>query len=278
MIPKDPTGIHSGIPDVEYHSHKGSLSVTGAKLILKAPALFKYRQEHPEHRDVFDFGKAAHAVILGVGSELVVHEYDADKVKSPKSTNAWKAQQAECRDRDAVLLLPEERARIDAMVAELQKITLIRDLMSKGRPEVSAFCTDAPTGIMRRSRFDILDDLLIDYKTALTAEPDAFGRAAAKYGYHQQAAWYAQIALDLGLPVRGFLFIVQEKTAPYLASVCELEASATARGAELNRLALDMFRDCVEADRWPGYGDRIHCVDIPNYAYGYDDEVELKLA
>ena len=29
------------------------------------------------------------------GSEIVVHEYDTDKVKSPKATNAWKAEQAE---------------------------------------------------------------------------------------------------------------------------------------------------------------------------------------
>lgn len=273
MIPSDPTGIHDGVPEDEYHRHPTSLSVSGAKLLLKAPALFKYRQQNPEFKDVFDFGSAAHAKVLGVGAETVVHEYDADKVKSPKSTNAWKAQQAEVRERGAVLLLPEEYGRICEMAAALEQIPLVRALMKDGRPEVSAFCVDEPTGVMRRSRFDILDDLIVDYKTAVSAEPGAFARSAATYGYHLQAAWYEQIALDLGQKVRGFLFVAQEKTAPYLTSVIELTPDAVARGAELNQRALQIFRDCTEAGIWPGYSSGITSVDIPRWAYT-DQEFE----
>lgn len=260
-------GFHDGIPEADYHGHRGSLSVTGAKLLLKAPALFKYRQDNPEHRDVFDFGKAAHAKVLGVGAEIAVHEYDTDKVKSPKATTAWKAEQAEARERDAVLLLPEEYARICEMAAALEQIPLVQELMKDGRPEVSAFCVDEETGVLRRSRFDILDDLIVDYKTAASAEPGAFARSAATYGYHLQHAWYEQIALDLGFQVRGFLFVAQEKTAPYLTSVIELTADAVARGAELNQRALQIFRDCTEAGVWPGYSSDITSVDIPRWAY-----------
>jgi hypothetical protein len=272
MIPDDPTGIHDGIPEAEYHAHPTSLSVTGAKLMLKAPALFKHRQANPEHRDVFDFGKAAHAKVLGVGSTIRV--VDADSWR----TKAAQTEKAEARAAGEAPLLTADYERVCAMAAELERLPLVRDLMKDGRPEVSAFCTDEATGVMRRSRFDLLGDLVIDYKTAASAEPEAFGRAAAKYGYHQQAAWYEQIALDLGNPVRGFLFIVQEKTAPYLTSVVELVPEAVARGAELNRIALDRFRDCTQTGNWPGYGDGIHSVDIPIYAYDFDDiEMDVTL-
>lgn len=268
MIPADPTGIHPAIDENEYHGHPGSLSVSGAKLILKAPALFKYRQTNPEHSDVFDFGRAAHATVLGVGSPI--RQVDADSWR----TNAAKEAREKAREAGETPLLVADYLRVCDMAAELRKVALIRQLMDGGQPEVSAFCTDEATGVMRRSRFDLLDDLIVDYKTAMSAEPGAFGRAAASFGYHMQAAWYEQIALDLGLKVRGFLFVVQEKTAPYLTSVCELVPDATARGAELNRRALERFRDCTESGMWPGYGDGIASVDIPRYAYN-DQEVDL---
>lgn len=271
MIPKDPTGLHPNVPEGEYHGHEGSLSVSGAKLLLKAPALFRYRRANPEHRDVFDFGKAAHAKVLGVGSPIRVVDADSWRTKVARE------EKDAAREAGEAPLLTADHDRVCEMAAQLERLPLVQDLMRHGRPEVSAFCVDAPTGVMRRARFDLLGDLLIDYKTAASAEPGAFGRAAAAYGYHQQAAWYEQIALDLGQKVRGFLFIVQEKTAPYLTSVCELVPEAVARGAELNREALNLFRDCTEADSWPGYGDGIHAIDIPAYAYDYDDELELTL-
>lgn len=266
MIPDNPTGLHDGIPDAEYHHHKGSLSVSGAKLILKAPALFKYRQANPEHRDVFDFGRAAHTTVLGIGSPI--RKIEADSWR----TNAAKEARDKAREAGEAPLLTADYQRVCDMAAELRKVPLVRDLIDGGRPEVSAFCVDEPTGVMRRSRFDLLGDLLIDYKTAATAEPEAFGRAAAKYGYHQQAAWYQQIAQDLGRHVARFLFIVQEKTPPYLTSVVELIPEAIDRGAELNRQALDLFHECTKTGNWPGYGDGIQIVDIPSYAYETDLE------
>lgn len=279
-IPDDPTGLHDGIDEGAYHSHPTSLSVSGAKLMLQAPALYKYHREHPMQSRVFDFGHAAHAKVLGVGAEIVVVQRTMtdkkgevlDVIDAPdfKSLSAQEHQE-KIRAEGKIPLLRKELERVDEMAVVLEGIPLIRQLMKDGRPEVSAFCVDEPTGIMRRSRFDLLDDLLIDYKTTVCAEPGAFSRSAAKYAYHQQAAWYEQIALDLGQQVRGFLFIAQEKTAPYLTSVTELTADAVARGAELNRRALERFRDCTDSGYWPGYGDGITAIDLPRYAY-YDEE------
>lgn len=266
-------GLHFDLPEADYHGHTGSLSVSGAKVLLKAPALYQWQREHPVYKDVFDFGSAAHAKVLGVGSPIVVHEYDADKVKSPKATNAWKAEQAEVRESGGVLLLPEEFARVEAMAAKLREHPLANRILTEGEAEVSAFCDDDATQVLRRSRFDWHESsgILADYKTTVCAEPGAFARSAATFGYHMQAAWYLDIAIDLDLSPRGFLFIAQEKEPPYLVSVTELVGDALDVGRARNRAALERFRDCTESGIWPGYSPDITPIDLPRWAY-YDQE------
>jgi hypothetical protein len=263
-------GFYPDIPEADYHGDRDSLSVSGAKTLLRAPALFRYEQDHPVHKDVFDFGTAAHALVLGVGADLVIHEYDAEKVRSPKATNAWKDQQAEVRKAGGVLLLPEEHDVVQAMADELSGHKLAMDLLSDGQPEVSAYAPDEHTGIMRRCRYDWLrDDLGVDYKSCADASPGGFGRAVAAFGYHQQHPWYLDLARDLGQPLKGFVFIAQMKTPPYLIGIYELEPEAVAVGRDLNRRALERFRDCRDSGLWPGFvpNDQITPIDIPRWAY-----------
>lgn len=264
-------GVHHGLDEQVYHAHPTSLSVTGAKTLLRAPALYHYERQHPRHKDVFDFGKAAHQKVLGVGAEIVVHEFDPAKVKSPKSTNAWKDQQAEVRATGGVLLLPEENERLDAMVVQLRQHRMANRLLTEGQPEVSAFCVDEATGVLRRSRFDWHEPsgILVDYKTTICSEPDAFARSAKTFGYHMQSAWYQDIALDLGIAVRGFVFIAQEKEPPYLVSVVQLDEDSDELGRHRNRRALEMFRDCTESGIWPGYtpDDEITSISLPAWAF-----------
>lgn len=250
----DRTGFHDNIPEADYHADRTSLSVSGAKVILKAPALFRWQQEHPVHKDVFDFGSAAHKAVLGVGCELVVHEYDAEKVKSPKATSAWKAQQTEVRRAGNVLLLPDEYEAVMQMADRLSEHTLAMRLLSEGKPEVSAYTLDGATGVTRRGRFDWLGEtILTDYKTAASSEPVAFVKAAVNFGYHMQHAWYLDLARDLGHPGKAFAFIAQEKEPPYLVTVIELPPELVDIGRRRNRAALERFRDCTESDLWPGY-------------------------
>lgn len=253
-LPEKPHGFIDDLDEETYHAHQGSLSHSGAKLILKAPAHYKYALTHPKHKNEFDFGTAAHAEVLGVGAEIVVHEYDADKVKSPKATNAWKAEQSDVRARGAVLLLPEEYAKVREMADVLSSHRLAMRLLSEGKPEVSAFVEDEETGVLKRARFDWLgSSILDDYKSTVCSEPGWFVRQAANLGYHSQAAWYSDVAAELGHPADAFAFIAQEKEPPYLVTVIELPPELVDAGRARNRRALQMFRDCTESGLWPGY-------------------------
>jgi hypothetical protein len=264
-------GFHANINEDEYHADLGSLSVSGAKVLLRAPARFHYEREHPVHRDVFDIGTAAHALVLGVGMDRIyVAPFDDWRTK------AARLEQETARADGLVPILPADWLKVCDMADELSAHKLAMELLSEGDAEVSAYALDEPTGVMRRARFDWLGStVLSDYKTAASAEPAAFASAAARFGYHMQDAWYTDLARDLGHPAAAFAFIVQEKEPPYLVTVVELDDEAVALGRAKNRQALERFRDCTESGSWPGYipDDEIARVPLPRWAH-YDNETE----
>jgi len=245
---RDP-GFYPDIPESEYHADRDSLSVSGAKTLLKAPALFRWQQDHPVHRDVFDFGSAAHALVLGAGMESI-YVSPLEEFR----TNAAKAEKAEAQRVGLSVITPSDWLKVCDMADVLSSHQLAMRLLSEGQPEVSAYAPDEATGVMRRGRFDWLGpEILTDYKTAATSEPSAFVKAAANFGYHMQAAWYADLAADLDHPAAAFAFIAQEKEAPYLVTVIELPPELVDVGRTRNRRALERFRDCTDSGLWPGY-------------------------
>jgi len=242
-------GFYDDIPEAEYHADRESLSVSGAKTLLKAPALFRHQQDNPVHKDVFDFGSAAHALVLGVGMESI-YVSPLEEFR----TNAAKAEKAEAQRNGLSVITPSDWLKVCDMADALASHRLASRLLSDGKPEVSAYAIDEPTGVMRRGRFDWLGATIIpDYKTAASSDPDVFIKAAVNFGYHMQHAWYVDLAADLGHPAEAFAFIVQEKEAPYLVTVIELPEELVRVGAARNRRALERFRDCTESGTWPGY-------------------------
>lgn len=247
-------GFHADIDEEAYHRDPSSLSHSGAKTLLKAPAIFRYEQQHPVYKKVFEFGSAAHAKVLGVGVEVRVIPDDLLAKNGAASTTEAKAFIEDARAAGAVVLKPAEAQQIDDMADELSRHSFAMELFSEGQPEVSAYAPDKETGVMRRCRFDWLNPwTLVDYKALDSCDPDVFGWKAADYGYHIQHAWYLDMARELGHPADSFTFVIQMKRPPYLVTVVELKHRSVERGRELSRRALQIYRDCVEVDVWPGY-------------------------
>lgn len=251
----------------------GSLSCSEAKLLLppSCPALARHQKEHgrPPKR-VFDLGHAAHKVVLGVGADIVVvpgERWD---------TKAAKAAVAEARDAGQIPVKEAEMAAVLAMADALRAHPFASKLLTPGRgePEQSLFWRDSETGVMRRARLDWLPTrtdgrrmIIPDYKSAASAEKHAFARSAATYGYHMQAATYTEGVTALGLDDDpAFVFVVQEKEAPYLVNVIELDSLAMRIGRDRNRLAVDTYHRCVTTNTWPSYSDDVELVALPRWA------------
>lgn len=263
-------GVYS-ISEADYHADPvpgGSLSTSWAKKLLppSVPALFDYERRHGRPRKkAWDFGTAAHAMVLGTGPELVV-----------VPAESWRTADAQ-RMRDdayadgAIPLLPHEHEQILAMAKALREHPVAGWLFQPGHglPEQSLFWRDAPTGVMRRARLDWMpivgeSRLIIpDYKTARAVDAESLSKAMNDFGYHMQAAAYTDGAKALGLDqAPAFVNVYQAKTPPYLVHVVEVDAMALTIGRDLNRRALDIYAECTAAGHWPGY-PQIDLLSLP---------------
>lgn len=268
-------GVYDGIPDTVYHSDKNSLSSSGARALLKSPAKFRHQQDHgSETNDAFDFGHAAHTLVLGIGAPIAVIPDDVLASNGATSTKAAKEFIANARTEGNVPLKAEDAARVHQMAEAIRSHPLASILFTGGTPEQSLYWKDETTGVWLRARPDQLPDpgrgrlIITDYKTAVSADPGKFAKSCLDYGYHQQHPWYVDAVIELGLhDDPAFIFVVQEKTAPYLVSICQLDEDAVTLGRQLNRQAIDLFAECRATDTWPGYGDDIHQIALPPYAF-----------
>lgn len=250
----DRVGFVRGLDEATYHDDRTSLSVSGAKVLMRSPALFRHQQDNPVHKDVFDFGSAAHQLVLGVGPGIAVIPPTS---RAKADQEAHKAAKEAARAEGKIPLTEADHASVQAMADELSSHTLAMRLLSEGEPEVSAYALDEDTGVMRRGRFDWLHPtLLVDYKSAASADPrDLAGRwgVVRKWGYDSQAAWYLDLARDLGHPAAAFAFIFQEKAEPYQVTVAYIDEADLWDARQRNRAALERFRDCTESGIWPAY-------------------------
>jgi len=266
----DTPGVYD-IPEDYYHADPipgGSLSSSGARKILppSCPAIFRHEQLHgQQHRPVFDFGHAAHKRVLGVGAPICV-------VDAPDwRTKAAREQRDAAYAAGHVPVLAAEAAVVEEMSAAILAHPVASMLLDPdaGKPEQSLFWQDGD--IWCRARLDFLrhpDEsgriIVVDYKTCLSAEPAAIAKSVASYGYHQQAAFYSAGVRALGLADEvGFLFVCQEKTAPYLVTIAEVDALALRIGQARNEQALEVYAECKATDTWPGHTDDIALIALP---------------
>jgi hypothetical protein len=270
-------GIYGRIPERVYHADRTSLSSSGARTLLKeTPAAFEaQRQEPPNPKPQYDFGHAAHKMVLGEGSQLVKVDHDDWR------TNDAKAKRAKAWAEGKAPLLKKDIETAQVMAGKVFAHQLAAKLLEAGTAEVSGYWHDDATGVRLRFRPDWLTEptragriICVDYKTATSADPRHFIKQAAEYGYHQQQAWYEDglRECEVGDNV-GFLFIVQQKTPPYLVSVNSIPAEHVERGRLLNRLAVERFAECSDTNKWPGYPPIIHTADFPVWAVRAEEDL-----
>lgn len=270
----DEPGQYGGVTPDDYHADPvpgGSLSSSGARDLLppSCPALFRHRQLHGEPpKTVFDLGHAAHRLILGAGGGVV--EIEADDWR----TKAAKTARDEARAAGYTPLLSHQIATVHAMADALRSHPEAAALLAPGSgdPEQVIIWQDPDTGVWCRAMFDWLRHrppagrrIVVDYKTTTSAEPSEINKATGRYGYHQQASWYADAVRSVDGQSPGFVFIFQEKDPPYLVTVAELDPVARRIGEHRNHWARQIYARCSADDRWPPYVEGIHEIQLPRW-------------
>ncbi|KLI04560.1 hypothetical protein ACT17_20655 [Mycolicibacterium conceptionense] len=265
-IPSD-DGLHPNITDINYHADLESLSSTGAKSLLDCPAKFDYGRRNPSKpKQEYDFGHVTHKLVLGEGADIVIVPFEEWR------TNEAKAMRDQAYAEHKIPIKPSQYAIAQQMAAAVLEHPLAAKLLqAPGYSELSGYWHDPLTGVRCRYRPDRLAELpgrivCVDYKSTKDANPVQFAKASIDYGYIQSDPWYRA-----GLEANGitddpaFIFIAQEKTAPYLVSVLQHDPDDVQRGRELNRAAIDLYAHCRDTNHWPGYGDGLHTMRMPGW-------------
>lgn len=262
-------GLYPDLDEAVYRSQHEWLSVSGAKKLLppSCPAKFKATIGVEEHRPQFDVGKAFHAKVLGRGGEVVV--VDADSWRGKEARDARDA----AHTAGKTPLLASDAAVVDAMAAAVLAHDTAPLLFQGGGAEVSAFWVDEATGVKCKARFDYLPEpqpgrrlIVPDLKSAVSADPGEFSRAAARYGYLLQQEHYTSALRHLGVSDDpAFIFCVVEKDPPHLVNVGQFADQEDRRlsAAALDK-ALRLYRDCLAADHWPGWSG-VTDLSLPNW-------------
>ena len=271
-------GIYPDITDTEYHAAKDILSSSGARrLITSTPRKFYEEMTTVRpYNPAFEIGHAAHTLMLTVGDPFEVVDADSWRTKDAKEV------------RDAALqagntpLLAKEYAQVRAMADAILEHPVAGELFTRNdtASEQSLYWTDEQTGVACRARPDLaVNDwsLIVDYKTTVSADPREFAKSIAKYGYHQQQAWYCEAVETLTGIRPEFVFVCQEKTPPYEVSLIQLDADAVRIGGRLNKDARTIYAACMDSGVWPSYPTSVQVVGLPAWALRQaDQETEIE--
>ena len=204
-----------------------------------------------EDTTAMKFGRAIHAYLLDPV------EFSARYAVAPecdRRTKEGKAIWAELMESGKEVISAADMETIQRMEVEFEPVR--KKWLADVQTELPLVWTDDATGVECKGRLDALSsEWIIDYKTTTDASTNAFTREAIRYGYDLQAAMYMDAARANGYNPKGFIFIAQEKNAPYLINVIRAGDAFLDRGRWIMMDLLQKYKECRDSDTWPGYGE-----------------------
>jgi len=180
-----------------------------------------------------------------------------------RRTNAGKSVAAEMEAAGIEAVTAPEMEQAMAMAASVRSHQAAAALLRDGKAEQS-FWWDDSTGLRCKCRPDWYNGTtIVDLKTTTDASK-GFAKSVAQWRYHVQQNHYLA-----GTFAERFVFIAVEKTYPYAVGVYELDETAALHGEAERRNNLQTIADCRAIAEWPGYGNTIQPLSLPNWAlYG----------
>ena len=273
----------------DYHADTARVSKSGLDQIAKSPLHYWDRYLNPDHPERkaakhFRVGDVTNDIllipddfrnlyaVLPIGAPNRPTDRQINAFRPSKETVAavewWNNYLAENEGKTVVTPEEFDTARFvrDAVLkhrpaAELLKVGIAEKTIYFDEPTTGAKCKCRPDWLATDARF------VVDLKTSKDAAPRAFGRSAAAYRYHVQGAFYYDgVAYGLGEWYDGFAFIAAEKERPFPVKVYYMDDDDFNAGRRLYMADLEKYVECLSTGQWPGYGDQIERLQLPNYS------------
>lgn len=248
----------------EYRKAEGISRSELFTIINKTPMHFLYEQNHPkEDTPSLAFGRAVHKAILEpetFSDEFAVAPKCDRRTKEGKETyQKFIESLTNVYSED---LTKEVITQDDLEVIQDMKAVIDHDINAStflnGIHETSYFWTDSATGEKCKVRPDCVAEVdgkkyIVDYKTTDSCADGAFERSVRKYGYKFQAGMYREGYFQNTFEDVGFVFVAQEKTAPYAVRVYICSEEFINEGYHLFREAIGTYHECKTKNHYWGY-------------------------
>lgn len=251
----------------EYNAAEG-IRRSDLWLMNDSPQKFRWHMDNPEDESEKSpsliFGSAAHKYVLER------NDFDNEYAVAPainRLTKAGKEEWAQflADNPGKTVITWKDFEQIHKMGIALLGCSLAVEMLT-GQHEVPIFWEDPRTGVKCKCKMDVLRKIngryvVVDYKTARSAQTEKFNNGLFSLGYHVQAAMYTEgLQTALRLDYRpDFCFVVQEKVAPYAVNVVQVSEDVMQYGDTVYHELLQRYHECSLVDFWPGYVD-----DVPN--------------
>jgi len=268
-------GIYLDLTSEQYHGDKSSISRTALMDFKKNPRRYWAKHLNPnrppsESKPSWEFGTAFHTLILephlfaeqyyvmpekvllkNVGRELYdqFKRVEKEGIESNLKPIAWEHWVSLANMRDSLMANPKAR-----------------DLIEGAIYESSYFWRDKSSGLMVKSRPDILNgNIYVDLKTIDDASPSNFQREMAKYGYHIQAAMCREgVRILESRELSACINICVEKNYPYGIGIYIIDEEAVNAGHREYKQALLDMRACISDNTFQDYEPQI--ISLPTWA------------
>lgn len=263
------------LPIDVYHADVDAISKSGLDEVARSPAHYYARKLDPKRPPPREKagqleGTLAHCATLE--PDQFARRYRVSATVN-RNTKLWK-EFAEKALADG--LEPIQDNQYDAAMRQAESVRAlpeVKDALSSGHSEISAYWRDDETGVLCRCRPDWTSPagtegcVLMDLKTYTDASAAQFVRQVARKSYAGQAGFYTDgFGKASGLMVHGFVFVAVETEWPHAAACYMLDHESLEAGRRWYRHHLAIYAECLRTGVWPGYSPRIELLTLPRWA------------
>lgn len=259
--------------DLDFNDYKDAegLNHSSLKNIFppNTPLDFWWHKHHPRKpSESMDFGSAVHIAIFEHNrfddAVTIAPECDRRTKAGKEEYNAFIESAA-----GKIILTLEQLDSCYYIIEACQGHPLLRDYLSMegGKSEVSGFYSYRDVNLKFRTDFMIPSHkIILDLKTTKAGHDRAFQRSVFDFCYHSQAAFYLLGMQEItGETWADFLWIALESSPPHKIYVYEPETSWLAHGMKLIDEGLDIYKECLKNNRYPGVAPEIRTLEIPRW-------------
>lgn len=276
--------IITDMPDPDYRSAEG-FSNSFLKVIAanEFPALAKAELDEKKESDALIFGRALHCAFGE--RDRFLRDYVTlpdDAPKRPTSAQikslagkkpnpdtialcAWWDEWNE-KSKGKETLSREDFDLIQRMADSASSHPVVSEFLEEPTGfEVSAFA-ELEDGTKVKCRVDAMNSRIIDLKSIDGITTYRIQRAIEDRKYYMQHPFYMDVMAMAGKVVDDFRFVFVDKNPPYITRVIELPAELIEIGRREYFRAIEIAKNCVELDYWPGPNPVTETIGISQWA------------